>query len=362
MSNRKLAILGVVAAFMVIWAVAQSRISSSKKTESGELTYLIQGLNTADIGSIVLGTGGNAVTLKRNQGHFVVVNKDNYPADASRINELITACLGIQTTELYTDEKANHKDLGVTEEDARSVVKFFKQDSSPITGVIIGKDREKGRGAYVRLTSNDKVYVTPEAPWIKSRAMDYIDQQLITINRDDIESVTVSYPGGNYTLSKGDKGIILENLPEGKKLKKSKACEQIFNALTNLRFDDVMGKVSEKNLNFEKQYVCKLKDSTVYTISITRKDGKSYVSCDCEFTDKTPVTKERSIESEEDLKKKEAKLLAQDKANEFSAKHKGWVYEISEGTANLMTKQPSELVEDVKEPNETKPVSDANVK
>jgi hypothetical protein len=361
MSDRKLAILGVVAAFMVIWAVAQSRISSTRKTGSGTLTYLIQGLNTADIGSIVLGTGGNAVTLKRNQGRFVVVNKDNYPADASRINELITSCLGIQTTELYTDDKANHKDLGVTEEDARSVVKFIKQDSSPITGVIIGKDREQGRGAYVRLTSDDKVYVTPEAPWIKSRATDYINQQLITINRDDIEAVTVSYPGGGYTLSKGDKGIILENLPEGKKLKKSKACEQIFNALTNLRFDDVKGKESaEKNLNFQKQYVCKLKDSTVYTISIARKDGKSYVSCDCEFTDKTPVTKERSVESEEDLKKKVAKLLAQDKANEFSSRHKGWVYEISEYTANLLTKELSELVEDVKEPNEYKPLVDAN--
>jgi hypothetical protein len=360
MSDRKLAILGVLAAFMVIWAVAQSRISSSRKTESGELTYLIQGLNTADIGSIVLGTGGNAVTLKRSQGRFVVVNKDNYPADASRINELITARLGIQTTELYTDDKANHKDLGVTEEDARSVVKFFKQDLSPITGVVIGKDREQGRGAYVRLTSDDKVYVTPNAPWVKNRVMDYIDQQLMTINRDDIESVTVSYPGGDYTLRNDGNGVILENLPEGKKLK-SKTYEQVFNALVNLRFNDVKGKeTAEKNLNFEKQYVCKLKDSTVYTIRIAQKDGKSYISCDCEFTDKTPVTKERSVESEEDLKKKEAKLLAQDKANEFSSKHKGWVYEISEYTANLLTKDILELVEDEKEPNEPKPPVDAN--
>jgi hypothetical protein len=346
---------------MVIWAVAQSRIANRPKTNSEKIAYLIQGLNPADIGSIVLGTGENTVTLKSDQGRFVVVNKDNYPAAMSSTNSLISSCLDIQTTELYTDDKANHKDLGVMEENASNIVKFFKQDSSPITGVIIGKDRGQGRGAYVRLTGSDKVYVTPEEPRIKSRAMDYIYQQLTAISRDDINSVTVSYAGGNYILRKDDKEIILENIPEGKKLK-SKDCEQVFYTLTNLRFNDVKKKENtEKDLNFERQYVCKLKDSTVYTIKIAQKDNKTYVNCDAEFIDKTPVTKERSVESEEQLKKKEAKLLAEDKAKEFSVEHSGWVYEIAEYTAKSLTREIAELVEDEKEPNKSGQVNDSNV-
>ena len=109
MSNRKLMVLGIVAAAMVIWAVAQSRISNRLKTEPDKPAYLIQGFNPADIGSIVLGTGGNAVTLRRKNGHFAVVNKGNFPAVASRINELITSCLDIRTAELYTDDRANHR-------------------------------------------------------------------------------------------------------------------------------------------------------------------------------------------------------------------------------------------------------------
>jgi hypothetical protein len=317
MSNRKLTILGIVAVLMVVWAVVQSRISSRRKAESDRPVYLIQGLNPADIDSIALGTSENVVTLKRQRGRFVVVDKDNYPAVASKINELITSCLDIRTAELYTDDEANHRDLGVTEEDARNVVKFFKPGSSLLTGVVLGKAREQGRGTYVRLASSDKVYVTSEAPRIRNGAMDYIDQELIEISQDDIESVTVTSADGDYTLKKEEQGIILENLPEGKKPKDSD-CEQVFNTLTNLRFDDVMKKAAaEEDLNFQRKFVCRLKDSTVYTIGIAQKDDKTYVTCEADFMDKTPITKEKGVESEEELKKKEAKLLARDKAKEL---------------------------------------------
>ncbi len=360
MSDRKLAILGIVAVFMVMWAVVQSRISNRPRTEGDTEVYLIQGLDPADIGSIVLGTGENAVTLERSGGRLVVANKDNYPADTGKINALITLCLDIRTVELYTDDKANHKDLGVTEEDAQSVVKFLKPDSNLLTGVVIGGAKEQGDGRYVRLASSDKVYVTLEHPWINAGAMNYIDQELISINRGDIEAVTVSSPNEVYTLTaeKDGDGVLLENLPEGKKLK-DHDYEQVFTALTNLRFDDVKKKSSE--LTFDKQFVCRLRDSTVYTLRIAQKDSKTYVTCEAEFTDKTPVMKDAGVvESEEELKKKEAKLLARDRAEEFCSRHSGWIYEIAEVKRRNLTKELSELIADEEKPEAAEQTSDAN--
>jgi hypothetical protein len=46
------------------------------------------------------------------------------------------------------------------------------------------------------------------------------------------------------------------------------------------------------------------------------------------------------------LKKKEAKLLARDAADEFAEKHKGWVYQLPPGKAKNMTKPLAELLED----------------
>lgn len=358
MSDRKLAILGIVAVLVVIWAVVQSRISSRPPAQLEKPGYLIMGLNPANIDSIMLGKGNNTVTLKRQGNRFVVVNKDNYPARVTEINNLLTRCQEIQWTEIVTDDPANHKDLGVMEEEARSIVKFMtpEPNSTLLAGVIIGKTKELGEGTYVRLLSGDqaasnKVYVAPSVPWINEQALNYIEQELISAERDDINSVTVSYPEGQYTLQRksDSQDIILENMPEGKKLKTSEG-QNVFTALADLRFDDVKRKTND--VTFDWQYICRLKDSTVYTVKIGQKDNKSYITPQGDFTDKTPVTIERKGESEEELKKKEAKLLARDKAEQFTSRHQGWVYEVADWKAKILTKKLSDLLEDEKKPQE----------
>ena len=363
MNNKKLTILGIVAVLMVLWAMVQSRISNKPRGEPARPVYLIQGFDPSAVDSIVIGTGEAAFTLKRQKSGFVVVDKDNYPAKTSEINSLISKCLEIQTSEFVTDNPANHEDLEVTEEKARSVIKFMTADpnSSLLTGVIIGKTEELGQGSYVRLLSSDsassnKVYVTSNAPWFEGGAMNYVDQELIAAKREDIESVTVSSQDGLYTLKTGqdNQDIILDNIPAGKKLKSSEA-QSVFTALTSLRFDDV--KKISSDLAFEKQYMCRLKDSTVYALRIAQKYDKTYVSCVAEFTDKTPVEKASidqggEVESEDELKQKEAKLLARDDAIKFTSKHQGWVYEIADWKAKNLTKELADLIEDEEIPEE----------
>lgn len=354
MSNKNLTILAVVAVCMVIWAVVQSHISHKPKIAPGKPAYLIQGLNPADIGSIVLGAGEDEVTLKRQSGRFVVVNKDNYPAQNKQINDLITKCLDIQTSQFVTDNPENHEALGVTEKDARNVVKFYQPDSSLLAGVIIGKSKEQGQSSYVRLVTSNEVYLALQVPWISSEVMSYMDQKLIEANRDDIESITVASADGKYILKRKENSedLLLESIPAGKKLKDSDS-KSVFNALTDLRFTDVKKKsTASGELTFDRQYVCRLKDSTVYTVSIAQKDEKTYITCQAEFTDTTPVTIKKEGESEEELKKKEAKLLARDKAKEFTAKHQDWIYEIADWKAKNLTKKLSDLLEDEKKPEE----------
>lgn len=366
MSNKNLTILGIVAVVMVLWAVVQSRISNRPGAEPARPVYLVQGFDPSAVDSIVIGTGEAAFTLKRRQSGFVVVDKDNYSAKTSEINSLITKCLDIQTSEFVTDNPANHEDLEVTEEKARSVVKFLKADpnSALLTGVIIGKTEELGQGSYVRLLSSDsassnKVYVTSNAPWFGGGAMNYIDQELIAAKREDIDSVTASSLNGQYTLKtkEGSQDIVLENIPAGKKLKSSDA-QSVFTALTSLRFEDV--KKISSDMAFENQYMCRLKDSTVYALRIAQKEGKTYLSCVAEFTDKTPVEKVSvnqggEVESEEELKKKEAKLLARDNATKFTVKHQGWVYEIADWKAKNLTKELAALIEDEEKSEENAP-------
>ena len=189
--------------------------------------------------------------------------------------------------------------------------------------------------------------------------MSYIEQELVSVKREDIVSVTVSTANGKYTLKTTDDGksVMLENVPAGKKFKSNDG-DSVFTALTSLRCDDVMK--TRGDLTFDKQYICRLKDSTVYTLKIAQKDDKTYAVCEAEFTDKTPVMIGTKAEPEEELKKKEAKLLAQENAIVFTKKHQGWVYEIAEWKAKNLIKELSDLIEDEEKPKEEVEVEDPN--
>ena len=366
MSDRKLAILGIAAAVAVLWAVIQAHVSNRPRSEAGGPVYLIQGLDPASINTIVVGKAAEAVTLKRAGTGFVVASKDNYPAKTSEINSLVSKCLEIKTSDYVTDNPANQEDLGVTEEKAQNVIKFMtpEPNSTILAGVVVGKTEELGQGTYVRLLTSDpkssnKVYVTPNMPWFASGPTSYIDQELIAAKREDIESVTVNSPNGSYVLKPKEGGLdaVLENIPAGKALKSTDG-QSVLTALTSLRFDDVKKRAAD--LKFDKQYICKLKDSTVYTLDIAQKDGKTFVAAKAEFTDTKPVEKGSDVETPEQLKAKEAKLLARDKAVKFAADKQGWVFEIADWKAKNLTKEFADLIEDEKKPAQEKPATEPN--
>ncbi|MGB8226863.1 MAG: hypothetical protein WCE45_08395, partial [Sedimentisphaerales bacterium] len=153
MSDKKLSFLGILAIISVVAAVFVSQISHRIKPAPAGQGNLIQGLDPAAIWEIVTGPSGagkgsETVDLKRRGKGFIVANKSFYPASNKAINDLLAACLDIRIVELYTQEKTNYKDLGVSEEDAKDIVKFLDSNGKIITGVIIGNPRQEGDMAY----------------------------------------------------------------------------------------------------------------------------------------------------------------------------------------------------------------------
>ena len=347
MSNRKLIILGVAAVIMIILAVVQNSSPHRGVRQSSAQAYLIQGLDISDITEIAItATAGESVTLRRQKGKFVVADRDNYPASVKNVNALITSCVDIKTTEMYTSDAKNHEDLGVAEGKAEKSVKFLKSDSSLITGIVIGKRKKEGQGSFLRLAGDDRVYLAMEVPWIRARPISYVDTELISVKADDVESVTVGSGKDSYTIRRQGGKAVLENVPEGKQQKESD-CKTVLEALSNLRFSDV--KKDSSGIDFNKEYVCKLKDSTVYTLDIGQKDSANYLKCRAEFTKDITFNREKK-KSEEELKQKETELMARDKVKDFTEKHKGWIYQLKDSDADVLSKSFSEIVEDINEP------------
>ena len=348
MSNKKLGILGIIAAVMLVWAVIQSKVSSTSRIVSVGTKYLVSGVNTDDIGSIEIKSGDTTLTLKRQLDKFVVANKDNYPADTRKINDLISRCLEIEvSSQIVTDNPSNFKDLGVSEDEAKVVVKFLNKDSEEIIGIIVGNSKEKGNGTYMRLVSEDKVYEAEDSPLIEVNPIQYVKTQIVALTRPDTAQVTVSSSEGKYTIKSvtDSEDLELVDMPIGKTLKQSEA-KAVFTALSNLSLTDVM--IKPKDMAFDRQYKCKLYNSTEFTFDIGTKNGLTYVTCRAVFTEGRPETI-RKDEPEEELKEKEKKFLLDDKADAFTTRHIGWIYEMPAYSAKYLTLPLSDLLEDSEE-------------
>ena len=363
MSDKKLALLGILAVLMAVAAIVQHHMSRHVYTADFSNSALIEGLaiDSVDAIRITSKNGSQTVHLSKENGSFVVRDKDNYPADVSKINNVVNQCLDVRTVEKITSNPANHADLKVTEETARYLISFLDSEAKPIVTLAFSEPDPDTNSANARLLSSDDVYAIQGAPWFKTKAMDYIDTELLSVQRDTISSVAVKNADSNYILSspQGSDEITLEKMPDGKHSKNT-GCQTVFNALSSLRFEDVTkSSNAPQDLSFDDTYICKLYDLTIYKLSIAKKDDKTYVKISADFLDKTPVEKTMGqVESDEELKKKEAKLLAIDVVKEFNPANRDWIYQIPSSKAGDLTKPLSELIEDIPEP-ETPPAVDA---
>jgi hypothetical protein len=353
MNDKKLMTLGIVAVITIIAAIAVNQISKPRQSSNLVIGPLVGGVDVDQVAKIIICGDKNKTktSIIRSENRFVLAEKENYPASARKVNELIGNCLDIRTAELQTESADFHKDLGVTEDTAASSVTLLGADGKTIVGILVSKPAEKG-STYVRLASENKVYLSLNAPSFSASPMDYVDKNLLEADSKKITEVSVTDPNGaTYALKSADQGatITLDNMPAGKQFKGTDY-RTVFTAITNLTIEDVTAASKVADLKFDWKYVCKLSDSTVYTLGLGKKANKTYLTVSAEFTDTAPVVKEQGQESQEQLKAKEAKLLARDAAVRFGKKTSGWVYIIPEYSASNLMKDVRTLIEDIKAP------------
>lgn len=349
MRNKQLTLLAIAAVVMASLAVIQTRFSrQAQQTDFGSAP-LVPGLNIDAVATIEVAAAGSKVTLIRRGDGFVVAEKDNYPADVMKINELINNCLDIRVTDKITSNAANHADLKVTEEAAGAVVSFLAADGKPIVSAIVSPTNMETDAAYGRLAGSDDVYAIASPPRFSTGPMEYIRRDLVRVSRSEIASVAVKTANGSYVLraDEASNAVTLENMPGGKQFKGSDYTA-VFGALSGLRIEDVQAENAVKDLTFDAGYTCRLKDLKVYKLQLAKKDDAVYAKVSATYLDETPVEKTvGQVETDEQLKAKEAKLLAIDAVKAFTAEHKGWVYKIPSYHASNLTKPLADLLEDI---------------
>ena len=186
---------------------------------------------------------GSRTTLRRGTSGWTVVERQ-YPADASRVRELVMNLVAMKVVEHKTSDPANYPKLGVEAPETPAATSTLLEvvAGKKTWSLIVGKGAE-GRALYVRKPGeavSELVEPNVVADPDQKRWVDRLIVDLPGVNVHDISVQPASGPAYLLTRAgRGDADLALSPIPKGRTAASTMSIAAQADALVAFNFDDV---------------------------------------------------------------------------------------------------------------------------
>jgi hypothetical protein len=282
--KRNLAILGAVTAFFFILAILaviqQARSLAPKFEERPFFPGLAARIN--DLGAVTITSKSGTFHLQLQQGKWVVVEKNSFPADAGQIRAVAVGMAELTMLEPKTARAdwLTYVGLGAPDKGGDAVdVTLADMSGKPMAELVVGHTQGAtdalGRQAlYVRRPNENQSWLARGALTPKPNAADWLDRNVINIARDRAKGATVTpATGPAYTISRDSKDqqdFKLLDLPAGRSLSFDGSPDGVAGAIVGFNIEDV-AKADQFDFSKAPQSVFHTFDGLDVTVKIATK-------------------------------------------------------------------------------------------
>ncbi len=195
-------------------------------------------------------SGAFDVVFKPNKGGWVLPVKSDYPASFEEVNRTLVGLAALETIEPKTaradwlhyiglDAPPNGDGTAITVSDDRGHV---------LAAIIAGKSEDIGDtggavGLFVRHPSDTQSWLARSEFEPRSDPFDWIDKNIVDIDRTRIMSTTIDSPDGQSFEVRRDRrtdlSFHLAVMPPGREMASDNAADGVATAITGLTFVDV---------------------------------------------------------------------------------------------------------------------------
>jgi hypothetical protein len=245
MNQKKLLALTATTVVALAAGVWISMHRSSEQSDMGGATMFAD-LKPAlgEVTEVHLSKGdGSHTTLRKSADGWTVVERQ-YPADASRVRELVLNLASLKVIERKTQDPANYARLGVEAPDkptAGSTLVEIKAGKKTWS-LIVGKGAD-ARAVYVRKPAEAMSLLAAPVITVDPDQKRWIDRLLVDLPGPSVHDVAVRPAGGPaYVLTRaarGDEELSVSPVPKGRKAANAMSLGVQTEALAAFHFDDV---------------------------------------------------------------------------------------------------------------------------
>lgn len=304
-----LPIILILAGAVIYIAVKDKTVSST--SEDASLPF--KNIDVEAIKEISIKDPNGIVYILSEDDKWCLKERDNFPADMKKIDNLIISLFSLDKSQFITDNPAKYADLNVTDSEG-TILRLSDKKDNNIGTVIIGKEKTftKGAGHFVRYNNEKEVYLVPQEFHIKTDIKEYMDVYLLDIKKKDIKSLSLLNASNNkpkIDLLREDKDgkFIVSNFPKGKKVDEG-AKNRLLNVFSSLSIEDVLNKGAEEenNIDFNKGVKAELVllDTTQFSFNVCEVGDSYYLALEPGLIDESSYNEtEKQEERYMDAKK-----------------------------------------------------------
>lgn len=245
MTPRAIGILAaVIAGLGLLLLVLESNRGGNRSVER---TLLLPELETvaADLQGLTIHRSGDEgqIVLKREREQWVVATRDDYPADVSKIRQLVIAMTDARIVEEKTANPKQYAKLGVADPaggGSGTLLTFAGADRE--VAVILGETAQ-GRYRYARRSQQPKSFLIDRNPPLPGSAGAWLRPDILDLAASEVRRVTIEHADGESIVieksAEDQTDFTVRNIPEGRELTYATAANPIGAALAGLDLEEV---------------------------------------------------------------------------------------------------------------------------
>ncbi|MFP6781117.1 MAG: DUF4340 domain-containing protein [Gammaproteobacteria bacterium] len=242
-------IVAAVAAIGVAWNVTQDNAPDSEISKRLLFPQLMNVLN--DVNEISVAGSDNTIDLRDADGNWVVTNRDDFPADISKVRSTLLELAQARVVESKTNKPEHYAKIGVNTPDSPDSTSFLINASSAqdkLISLIVGNKRSNSQPGtpqyFVREVDSSTALLVQAGLELNADPTQWMDTEIVDIAAERVRSVTI---GKNKTkpivVSKqqpDENFYSLANIPEGFTAASRSVVSSFGALLLGVRFDNVL--------------------------------------------------------------------------------------------------------------------------
>ncbi len=338
MNTKSLIILIVfllIGAGVYFSSTAKNSINTSESIGSEIFSELQSSLN--DVSELqVLGAGNQVLsTLLRSETGWFVKERNQYPADISKIRSALLSLAEAKIVEQKTSNPDLYSKLGVEsiEQSDAQGVKAIVRYGAQTNELIVGKPGpQMNKSRYVRPANSETSWLIDKKIDLKYQPDYWLRKDILSIEPSEVAAVTIVLQDNSKLEIKNrseDNEFEVANLTDPDSQVVEAELHQVTNALSSFQLLDVAESADFKDTKPAMNVIYQLKSGVDINITAYEVEKDHYAAVNVELNS--------SVSDEQ-------KLQAQQYADELTQLTSGWVYKIPNVTYDSMNKREADVL------------------